>query len=253
MKIFKFILLSSVLFVNTSAMALSTDTEAKTSKTFDSKAIASKLLTKLGLQADVVQKSSMLGMAEVITKQGLLYVSYDGNFIIQGKLYNIEKDVVDLTETTLSQMRADGVKKFEKSIISYPAKNEQHVVTIFTDITCGYCRKLHEQMEAYNNLGITVQYLAYPRAGIRDQVVNYSQSYKDLRSIWCNETPDKALTNAKSGGQVAQRICELPLEEQYDFGRQIGVSGTPAIILDNGMMIPGYQPPERLAQMLNSL
>lgn len=256
MKISKLILiLSSVLFVNSSAMALSADSNnaAKTNQAFDSKTIASKLLSKLGLQADKIKKSTMPGMAEVITKQGLLYVSYDGNYIIQGKLYSIEKEVVDLTETTLAEVRSDGVKKFENSIITYPAKNEKHVITVFTDITCGYCRKLHEQMSAYNDLGITVQYLAYPRAGVRDQMGNYSQSFKDLRSIWCHETPEKALTNAKNGSQVAQRICEQPVEAQYDFGRQIGVNGTPAIILENGMMVPGYQPPERLAQILNSI
>lgn len=254
MKISKFILiLSSVLFVNSSAMALSADSGNETNGAFDSKVITSKLASKLGLQVNKVKKSTMPGMAEVITKQGLLYVSYDGNFIIQGKLYNIEKDVVDLTEATLADVRADGVKKFENSIITYPAKNEKHVITVFTDITCGYCRKLHEQMSAYNDLGITVQYLAYPRAGVRDQMGNYSQSFKDLRSIWCHETPEKALTSAKSGSQVAQRICEQPVEAQYDFGRQIGVNGTPAIILENGMMVPGYQPPERLAQILNSI
>jgi thiol:disulfide interchange protein DsbC len=259
MKIFKSILvLVSVLFVNTSVLAISADSVSeggsKNDKAaFDNKVISTKLLSKLGLQAESIKASSMAGMAEVVTKQGLFYVSFDGNYILQGKLYSIEEDVIDLTETALADVRLTGVKKFDNNMISYPAKNEKHVITVFTDITCGYCRKLHEQMQDYNDLGITVRYLAYPRAGVRDQLGNYSQSFKDLRSIWCHETPTTALTKAKSGSNVAERICEQPIEAEFDFGRQIGVNGTPAIILENGMMMPGYQPPEKLAQILNNL
>ncbi|MDO7086823.1 bifunctional protein-disulfide isomerase/oxidoreductase DsbC [Pseudocolwellia sp. AS88] len=259
MKIFKSVLvLVSVLLVNTSAMAVSADTQSKSEQNkgqtaLDTKVVAAKLLSKLGLQAESIKASSMEGMAEAVTKQGLFYVSYDGNYILQGKLYSIKEDVIDLTENSLADVRLNGVKKFDNNMISYPAKNEKHVITVFTDITCGYCRKLHEQMQDYNDLGITVRYLAYPRAGVRDELGNYSQSFKDLRSIWCHESPDVALTKAKMGSQVAQRICEQPIEAEFNFGRQIGVNGTPAIILENGMMMPGYQPPERLAQILNSL
>jgi thiol:disulfide interchange protein DsbC len=257
MKMFKSILiLISVLFVNSSVMATTTDninTSNKGKASFDSKAISSKLLAKLGLHAIGVKASNIAGMAEVVTKQGLFYVSYDGNYILQGKLYGIEGEVVDLTELSLAEVRLGGVKKFDNNMITYAAKDEKHVITVFTDITCGYCRKLHGQMQEYNDLGITVRYLAYPRAGVRDQMGNYSQSFKDLRSIWCNEEPAEALTKAKSGAQVAQRICEQPIEAEFDFGRQIGVNGTPALILENGMLIPGYQPPAQLAQILSNL
>lgn len=246
MKILKSILiLVSVALISSSAMAEST--------TFDNKVITSKLLSKLGIEAESIKPSSLPGMAEVITKQGLFYVSFDGNYIMQGKLYDIKDEVTDLTEASLAEVRLDGVKKFENNMITYPAKNEKHVITVFTDITCGYCRKLHEQIADYNDLGITVKYLAYPRAGIRDEMGNYTQPFKDLRSVWCHESPATALTKAKTGSQVAQRICEQPIEEEFNFGRQIGVSGTPAIILENGMLMPGYRPPEQMAQILNSL
>jgi len=224
-----------------------------TSSAFDKQAIKNKLSQSLGLSAGSIEPSAMPGLAEVLTDQGLLYVSFDGNYILQGKLYGVGNEVINHTEESLAQVRVNGVKTFSNDVIVYPAKNEKHVVTVFTDITCGYCRKLHEQMDDYNNLGITVKYLAYPRSGIKDRTGDYSQGFKDLRSIWCHEKPEEALTKAKSGSNVANRICESPIEAQFNFGRQIGVNGTPAIIFDNGMMLPGYQPPEKLAQILNSL
>lgn len=262
MKIFKSVLvLISVFFVNSLVLAAGVDStkELLTSKAssskaqIDTQAISIKLLSKLGLQAEKISASNLPYLAEVITNQGLFYVSYDGKYIIQGKLFSIENGVFNLTENSLAKMRLEGVKKFDQNMITYPAKNEKHVVTVFTDITCGYCRKLHEQMQDYNDLGITVRYLAYPRAGIRDEFGNYSQSFKDLRSIWCHENPEVALTRAKSGFEVAQRTCEQPIEAEFNFGRQIGVNGTPAIIFENGMMIPGYQPPADLAQALSNL
>jgi len=256
MKIFKlFLIVITTFALNNLALAASNDKQTKNlaNSKYDEKALILKLSSTLGLKADKINASPLPGMAEVVTKQGIFYISYDGNYILQGKLFGIDNEVTDLTELSLAKVRAEGVKQFENAMITYPAKNEKHVVTIFTDITCGYCRKLHEQMDDYNNLGITVRYLAYPRSGIRDQMGNYSQGFKDLRSIWCHENPEEALTKAKSGSPVAQRICEKPIEDEFNFGRQIGVGGTPAIIFENGTMVPGYQPPEKLAQILESL
>ena len=247
MNIFKSVLiLVSILSIHSSAIAADENS-------FDAKAITSKLSNTLGFEVSQISDSPMPGIAEAITKQGVFYVSFDGNYILQGKLFGIENGVTDLTEQSLAKVRVDGIKQFDNHMITYPAKNEKHVVTIFTDITCGYCRKLHGEMADYNNLGITVRYLAYPRSGVRDQTGNYSQGFKDLQSIWCHENPSEALTKAKNGGQVAQRICENPIEAQFNFGRQIGVNGTPAIIFENGTMAPGYQPAARLFEALENL
>ncbi len=249
-----------LLSVGGSAIALgindSKPVKSATSTTaFNKTAIQNKLSQNLGLTAESIKPSELAGLAEVLTEQGLFYVSFDGDYILQGKLYGLaNNNVVNHTEESLAKVRVEGIKKFEKNMIVYPAKNEKHVVTVFTDITCGYCRKLHEQMDAYNELGITIKYLAYPREGIRNnRTGEYTQGFKDLRSVWCHENPEEALTKAKSGGSVANRICESPIAEEFTFGRQIGVSGTPAIIFDNGMMLPGYRPPHDLAQILNNI
>ncbi|GLX84618.1 thiol:disulfide interchange protein DsbC [Thalassotalea loyana] len=219
----------------------------------EEQAVKAQINQKLGLTVSQVQEAPMEGLYELITEAGLFYSDKKGEFFIQGKLYGLSGNVVNHSETTLAQMRIDGMAKFTKDMIVYPAKNEKHVVTVFTDITCSYCRKMHKEMEKYNDLGITVRYLAYPREGITNRYGEFTNGYKDLRSIWCNEDPTKALTRAKDGASVSLRICETPVEDEFNFGRQVGVTGTPAIILDNGTMLSGYRPPADLKALLDSI
>jgi thiol:disulfide interchange protein DsbC len=235
------------------ANSTSTNTATVNNTTFDAAKLKAKLTLMLGLEIDVVKPSAMPGLVELVTNQGLFYASADGKFFIQGKLYGLGGKVINYSEESLAQVRLDGMDKFADSMIVYPAKNEKHVVTVFTDITCGYCRKMHEQMDEYNDKGITVRYLAYPRSGVKDRSGQYSQGFKDLRSIWCHEDPADALTKAKMGSNVAQRICDKPIEDEFNFGRQVGVSGTPAVILENGMMLPGYQEPNALIGILEQM
>ena len=218
----------------------------------DVEALKAKINSSLGLTVVKVEKTPVPGIALLITNQGLFYASYNGDYFIQGKVYSLGNEVKDLAEESLAKMRLEGIEKFKDDMIVYKAENEKYVVTVFTDITCGYCRKMHKQMADYNARGITFRYLAYPRSGIKDRTGNLSQGFKDLRSVWCSEDTAKALTDAKSGSGIAYRICEAPIEAQFNFGRQIGVNGTPAIILSNGMMIPGYQPPAQLEELLKN-
>ena len=242
------IFLSSLLFsMNTLAAESNLSKESKAK-------LAEKLAASIGLEVDSIKASPLPALVEVITNQGVFYASTDGEFLVHGKLYGLGGPaIVNHTEESLSSVRAEGIKKFKDSMIVYPAKNEKHVITVFTDITCGYCRKLHKEMNQLNDMGITVQYLAYPRAGIKDQLGQNSQGFNDLRSIWCHEKPDVALTKAKLGSSVAQRICDRPIEEQFEFGRQVGVGGTPAIIFENGFMLPGYKAPADLLKIIESV
>ncbi|MCJ8321205.1 MAG: thioredoxin fold domain-containing protein [Colwellia sp.] len=234
---------------STSSVAKSPSSELSLNADF----LKKKLKSALGLNVDDVLETALPGIALVVTDQGLFYASYDGEFFIQGKVYQVGDKVTDLADASLSKIRLEGISKFESDMIVYPAKNEKYVVTVFTDITCGYCRKLHNQMDEYNAKGITVRYLPYPRSGIYDRSGGLSQGFQDLRSIWCSENPNEALTKAKAGSSIAHRICDKKLEEEFNFARQIGINATPAIIFENGSMIPGYQDPEKLSKLLESM
>ncbi len=123
-------------------------------------------LAKLGVQSTEIQASPVAGMKTVLTHSGVLYVTDDGKHIIQGPMYDVSgAHPVNVTNKLLmSQLNA-----LEKEMIVYKAPDEKHVITVFTDITCGYCHKLHEEMKDYNALGITVRYLAFPRQGLESR------------------------------------------------------------------------------------
>ena len=237
----------------TSIVSANSAITKKMPENFDAAELKNKLSAMLGLEINKVNPSAMPGLVELITNQGLFYASADGKFFIQGKLYGLGRTVTNYSEESLAQVRVEGMDTFSDAMIVNPAKNEKHVITVFTDITCGYCRKMHEQMSDYNDKGITVRYLAYPRSGIKDRSGQYSEGFKDLRSIWCHENPEEALTKAKMGSSVAQRICDKPIEDEFNFGRQVGVNGTPAIILEGGMMVPGYKEPEALLNIIEQM
>jgi thiol:disulfide interchange protein DsbC len=229
---------------SSTSFALSADVE---------KTLKEKFSKLPGLEISQVKTTPINGLVEVITSQGLFYASEDGKYLIQGTLFSLADNIVNLTEKSLTAVRLEGIKTLEKNMIVYPAKNEQHVITVFTDISCGYCRKLHSQINEYNEKGITVRYLAYPRSGINDALGQPTKVFRDMRSIWCSENPKAMLDKAFNGESLPYRVCDTPIEAEYNFGRQIGVSGTPAIVVENGIMIPGYRGPDDMLKVLKSI
>ncbi len=207
----------------------------------DSAAIK-QLLAKLGVQSTDVQPSPVKGISTVLTDSGVLYVTDDGKHIIQGPMYDVSgAQPVNVTNTLL----AGKLNALEKEMIVYKAPQEKHVITVFTDITCGYCHKLHEQMSDYNALGITVRYLAFPRAGLG------SPSFRKIASAWCAKDPRAALTSLKNGEEIPENVCaDNPVAAQMLLGEKVGVNGTPALVLEDGTLVPGYRPAKELAKLL---
>ncbi|WP_411705061.1 bifunctional protein-disulfide isomerase/oxidoreductase DsbC [Edaphovirga cremea] len=200
-------------------------------------------LKSLGIQNAQIQSSPVAGLKTVLTESGVLYASEDGKHILQGPLYDVSgKQPVNVT----NQLLVKNLEALKDEMIIYKAPQEKHVITVFTDITCGYCHKLHEQMKEYNALGITVRYLAFPRQGLD------SQAEKDMQSIWCTADRNAAFDAALRGDAVSPATCKTSIARHFELGVQFGVSGTPAVVLQDGTMIPGYQPPKEMAAMLNA-
>jgi thiol:disulfide interchange protein DsbC len=137
------------------------------------------------------------------------------------------------------------IKNVEMIIFS-PDKTK-HTITVFTDIDCPYCQKLHAEIEDYNKAGIEVRYLMFPRAGVD------SPSYKKAISVWCANDSNKALTDAKQGKKVEAKTCENPIQSQMTVAQMVGVTGTPAIVLEDGEMLPGYRPVKEMSVVLDRL
>ena len=199
-----------------------------------------------GVNPDEISPSPIKGVSEVQLGPRLLYVTNDGKYLFQGSLIDLET-LKDISEDRRQTMRLDAVNALgEDKMIIFPAKKPRHTITVFTDIDCGYCRKLHNEVDKYNERGITVRYLMYPRAGVG------SPAYDKAVSVWCEEDRRQALTDAKAGKQLPKRECQNPVKEEYELGQQIGIRGTPAIILDDGELLPGYIPADKLAKSLDS-
>ncbi|MBY6186493.1 bifunctional protein-disulfide isomerase/oxidoreductase DsbC [Marinobacter hydrocarbonoclasticus] len=216
--------------------------------------VADALKQKLGITADAVTPSPVDGLYEAITNQGIFYVTADGSKLIHGQIYDMDSQMKNLTEARMSKVRLDLLDKVKGTAIEFKAKDEKHVVYAFTDITCGYCRKLHNEIQEYNDLGITVRYLAFPRGGERNRAGQVNPSWKDMQNVWCAKDPQTAMTDAKAGKKVADITCPSGeiVRKHYELGNSMGVTGTPALVLEDGTILPGYLPPSRLLQALET-
>ncbi len=195
-------------------------------------------------QLESLERHEGTGLYVATLQNGpVLHVTADGSYLLAGDMYRVDGgNLVNETE----QAKLAKIEQIpESEMVVYKAANEKAHISVFTDITCGYCRMLHKEVETLNDMGVTVRYLAYPRAGIG------SEAYNDMVSIWCSDDPKKWLTDAKLGKSVPQNTCTNPVASQYRLGNAVGVRGTPSIILDNGKFIPGYLPAEELAKELN--
>ena len=178
-----------------------------------------------------------------------IYASKDGNFFLYGEMYAIKNgELLNTTkqEISLNRRAILDSELSEKDFITFAATDEKHVITVFTDVDCGYCRKFHGEIEDYNAQGITVNYVAFPRSGLE------SESYNKIVSAWCSSNPKGTLTALKEGRDPALKLCQdHPVENHYLLGQRIGITGTPAIISSSGDLLPGYLPPMELLKKLN--
>lgn len=189
------------------------------------------------------------GLYEVKVIGGpMLYVNETAKLIIAGELYQIENNAIQAYEhPSISQERALAMSKLnpKDQIVFSPKGETRAYINVFTDTTCGYCRKLHNEIAQINNLGIEVRYLAYPREG------EGSVGYQQLVTAWCSKDKQGALTKMKNGQMLPEISCDNnPVMAQYLLGQEIGVEGTPAIVLSDGQLLPGYVPAAQLAQIL---
>lgn len=197
-----------------------------------------------GQQPSSISLSPVPGLYEVLVGPKLYYVSADGKYLFSGKLYDIAKRE-DLTSPKEAKIKADMIEKIgEENMLVFAPEDYKYTITVFTDIDCGYCRKLHSEIKQYNDQGIRVRYLMFPRAGIG------SPSYQKAVNVFCAEDRNSALTRAKAGEEIEQKQCDNPVAEEYKLGHMLGVTGTPAIFLQDGELVPGYVPAERMAAML---
>ncbi len=192
-----------------------------------------------------VQPTPIANLFQVDIGPQVMFVTGDGRYLIDGAIVNLETRE-DLTETAQADARRRTFATLDESMtLTFDAPDASHQVTVFTDIDCGYCRRLHQQIDEYHAAGISVRYLFYPRSG------ENTPSYTKAVSVWCADDPHAAMTKAKNGESIPNKTCSHPVKAHLELGQQMGIRGTPAIVLDDGRMIPGYVPAAQLATMLD--
>ena len=178
-----------------------------------------------------------------------IYVTQDGSFFIYGDIYKINiNSISNITEKSVAERRKLILQNIpSEELISFKSSNEQFSVIVFTDVDCGYCRKLHNQINEYNSLGISINYAAFPRSGIG------TSAFTKMVGAWCSDNPKDSMTKLKNNSTLDISFCEnQPVSKQYIIGKKLGVDGTPAIFSMDGEIFPGYIEPEELLLRLKS-
>jgi thiol:disulfide interchange protein DsbC len=214
----------------------------------DFEAIEQRLATLVpDMSQVVISETPLNGIMQVRIGGDIVYMSSDGRYLMQGRMIDMDTQT-DLTDTAMSGLRKEQLAELNHDeFVTFGNDSAEFEVLVFTDPDCGYCRRLHEQMDQYLEAGIRVNYLAFPRAGVG------SATYDKMVSIWCAEDRQGAMDIAKSGQTPTPQTCDNPVADQYRIGQAMGVTGTPSILTFNGDIIPGYVPPERLIERLQNL
>ncbi len=203
----------------------------------------------LGIEPANVRPSPIAGLYEIQHQREFAYVTADGRYLLRGDLVDL-KSGEELTENRRRVDRLDVLAKLgSKKFIEFappPPVVAKYTVTVFTDIDCGYCRKLHSEIAQYNAKGIAIRYAFYPRSGPD------TDAWRSAEAVWCAADQHKALTDAKAGAEVKikGKVCDNPIAEEYQLAQDLGIRGTPMMVLPNGDVYPGYVPAAQLAAKL---
>ncbi len=214
----------------------------------DPRAALVKLLPA-GAKVEDLKPSPIAGIYEFVQGADVSYITADGKYFLDGNVYDM-KTRENLTEVLRTHARLALISEVpESQMIIFSPKNPLYTITVFTDVDCQYCRKLHSEIAELNKLGVRVRYMFFPRSGPN------TESWRKAEVVWCSPDRNEALTRAKTGAQLdMNKTCApTPVAREYALGQSIGVRGTPAILTEKGDYISGYMPPHDLVQELKQL
>jgi len=197
-------------------------------------------------EVDAVNETPLDGLYEVVVDTDIVYMTPDGQHLLRGPLFNLDKRV-NMTGLTRNKLTADKIQDVDPSTtIKFGPDDTDHFVYVFTDVSCPYCQKLHDGIDTITEAGVQVRYIAFPRQGV------VSNTGRTMRNIWCADDPQAALTAAKQDESVPEATCEDPIAQHYKLGSKIVAKGTPTIVKPNGELLPGYVKPKDLVKWVKT-
>ena len=190
------------------------------------------------VQATRISATPVEGLYEVIVGSQVVYMSVDARYMIEGDLFDL-KTKRNVSEEAKSTIRLAAIEKLgADNMLVYKPEKVKNTITVVTDIDCPYCRRLHNEIPDYMKNEVQVRYIFMPLKGAADM--------KKTVSVWCSDNQQTALDTAKSGGNVEDKTCDNPINDHLALARELGVRGTPAILLEDGRLLPGYVPVDKL-------
>ena len=202
-----------------------------------------------GLNINFYEESEIENFYVVnVANNQILYVSNDFKYVFAGDVISLDNGAPSsLNELYQAKLVKQVMSLLEDTrTINFTAENEQHLIKVFTDISCGYCRLLHSQIDDYLALGISIEYYGFPRDGLQTQV------FEDMQSAWCSDDPKLSITKLKAGDDVVEKTCQNPIQMHYEYGQLLGITGTPSIFLNNGQKLSGYIPASELIKIIEN-
>ena len=193
---------------------------------------------------DSLTETAISGLYEVIYGAQVFYISDDGRYIFSGNIVDLV-DKVNLTEQSQKTARKALLKTIpNEDLIAYPVANKKHTITVFTDIDCPYCQRMHNEQPTLAAAGVELRYLLFPRAG------KNSTSYNKSVTVWCSKDKQQAMTDAKAGKKLSPLTCENPIDKHMELAKEFELRGTPTILLEDGTLYPGYLPAKNLLKIM---
>jgi thiol:disulfide interchange protein DsbC len=210
--------------------------------------VRAEIAKKLEVPVEAIRDSVVPGLYEVVHQAEVLYATKDGRYVLAGDLFDLDSRA-NLSEKRRSAARAAALRAVPDSdVVAFGPRDAKYTIDVFTDIDCGYCRKLHSEIAEYNKLGIRVRYMFFPRSGPG------SESWQKAVSVACAPNRQDALTRSKAGEALPVRNCkDAPVATTYALGRDLQVKGTPGIFTERGDYVPGYRPPQQMLAVLKEL
>ena len=202
-----------------------------------------------GLNINFYEESEIENFYVVnVANNQILYVSNDFKYVFAGDVISLDNGAPSsLNELYQAKLVKQVMSLLEDTrTINFTAENEKHLIKVFTDISCGYCRLLHSQIDDYLALGISIEYYGFPRDGLQTQV------FEDMQSAWCSDDPKLSITKLKAGDDVEEKKCQNPIQMHYEYGQLLGITGTPSIFLSNGQKLSGYIPASEMIKIIEN-
>ena len=195
-----------------------------------------------------VMASTVDGWYTIKKGTSVVYISSDGRYLLQGDLIDLKRQV-NLSEQSRDEARKEIISRIpEEHMLIFSPEKVKYSISVFTDVDCTYCRRLHSQINEYLEQGIQIRYLLYPRNGPK------SASWIKSEQVWCAGDRNEALTMAKLDKDFQTRPCDASMvSTHYLMGQDVGFRGTPAIVFDNGQLVSGYVPALQLSKQLASI